>query len=448
MKLFGTDGIRGDSSKFPFDNDALFITGKAIAEVLAAAGKKILIIRDTRKSGKRIQNALANGMASAGAVAVFGGIMPTPAASFFLRSGQYWAGAVISASHNPYRDNGIKIFNSKGSKLTDSVESKIEKKINKYMRDGLKFSTAKIEKREKNGLLKSYEHFLSESFGKGTLKNKKIVIDCANGAAYKSASNVLKKLGAKVIALNVKPDGKNINRNCGALYPEVAAAAVKKHKAFCGFCFDGDADRLICIDENGNIKDGDFFLGSMARYLKSRKKLKNNVLVTTVMANIGLIKAMEKEKIKVVTEKVGDRYVMEAMKKHKAVLGGEQSGHFIFRDILGAGDGLLSALQLLSALNYEGKTVSQMFCAIEKFPQVLINKTVAKKEPLEKLQKTSSLIKGYERKLGADGRILVRYSGTENLLRVMVEGTDKIEIGKMAQNIISCADKEISGKAI
>ena len=446
MKYFGTDGIRGDSSKFPFDNDTLFIIGKAVAEVLGGQ-KSILIIRDTRESGKRIQAALAKGILSAGTKIIFGGVMPTPAASFLLESGKYCAGIVISASHNPYMDNGIKIFNSKGSKLTDDVEAKIEKKIKKYIDMNLKIPPVKIPAKESVSLLKKYEQFVIKSFGKGTLKGKTIVIDCANGAAYKSAADVLKKLGAKTIALNIKPDGKNINKNCGALHPESAAEFVKKSKAFCGFCFDGDADRLICIDENGEIKDGDFFLGSMAKYLKGKKKLKNNVLVTTVMANIGLIKAMKEADIKVITSKVGDRYVLEDLRKYKASLGGEQSGHFIFMEILGTGDGLLSAVQLLAALNSEGKTLSQMFSGIDKFPQVLVNKTVKNKIPLEKLPNTSALINDYEKKLGSFGRILVRYSGTENLLRVMVEGKDKKEIADIANEIIDLANREINDKA-
>ena len=448
MKLFGTDGIRGDSNKFPFDDGALFIIGKAIAEVLGKK-KKILIIRDTRESGKRIQSALAGGIGSAGSEAVFGGVMPTPAASFLLRKGGYSCGAVISASHNPYGDNGIKIFNSKGRKLTDSEESKIENKISSYLNSKIKESEfcGKMPHEGSNLLLKQYENFIVGSFGKGSLKGKTIVADCANGASYKSAADVFKKLGAKVIAINVKPDGKNINKGCGALHPEKAAKAVKKYKAFCGFCFDGDADRLICIDENGEIKDGDFFLGAMAKHLKKTKKLKNNVLTATVMANMGLLKAMKEAKIKTVTSKVGDRYVLEDMKKYKASLGGEQSGHFIFKDILGTGDGLLSAVQLLAALNRENKTLSEFFSGIEKFPQILINKTVKAKIPLEKLPKTSALIKKYEKELAEDGRILVRYSGTENLLRVMSEGKDYASIKKMTQDIIDNACKEISEKS-
>lgn len=442
MKLFGTDGIRGDSFKFPFDNITLGIIGKSIAETLVSK-KDILVIRDTRESGKRIQKELAKGILSAGVTPVFGGIMPTPAASFLMQSGKYSAAVVISASHNPYMDNGIKIFNSKGLKIGDFVETEIEKKVNKYL--GLKavVSIKKIKVVENSELLKFYKEFIVRNFTGSDLKGKTIVIDCANGASYKCAPYVLRKLGARVIALNVKPNGKNINLNCGALQPEYAVKIVKELKAFCGFAFDGDADRLVCIDENGIVRDGDYFLASMACWLKSKKNLKNNILVATVMTNIGFLQAMKREKIKIVSAKVGDRYVISDMKKYKAVLGGEQSGHFIFKDILATGDGLLSAVMLLTALSDKNKTMLEFMNVIEKFPQVFINKKVSVRIPVEKLSESYKLIKSYERSLGTDGRILVRYSGTETLLRVMVEGKEIKEIKTIAKNIADSIEKEI-----
>jgi phosphoglucosamine mutase len=442
MKLFGTDGIRGDSSRFPFDDITLEIIGKSIAETFLSK-KDILVIRDTRESGKRIQKELAKGILSAGVTPVFGGIMPTPAASFLMQSGKYSAAVVISASHNAYMDNGIKIFNSKGLKIGDFVEAEIEKKINKYL--GLKavISVKKIRTVENSELLKFYEEFIVRNFTGSGLRGKTIIIDCANGASYKCAPCVLRMLGAKVIALNAKPNGKNINLNCGALHPEYAAKTVKKLKAFCGFAFDGDADRLVCIDEDGIVRDGDYFLASMAGWLKSKKKLKNSILVATVMTNMGFLQAMKREKIKIVSAKVGDRYIMENMKKYKATLGGEQSGHFIFKDVLATGDGLLSAVMLLTALIDKNKTMSEFMNVIEKFPQVFINKRVSGKIPVEKLSESCELIKSYERSLGADGRILVRYSGTENLLRVMVEGKEMKEIEAIAENIAGSIEKEI-----
>ncbi|MDR3306603.1 MAG: phosphoglucosamine mutase [Endomicrobium sp.] len=443
MKLFGTDGIRGDSSKFPFDNSTLNIIGRCIAEVLDV-NKSILIIRDTRKSGKRIQAKLSEGMSMAGTKTVFGGIMPTPAASLLLKKGKYRAAVVISASHNPYMDNGIKIFNSNGYKLSESIEEKIEAKINKYIASKDIFPRKKISLKENSKLIKFYENFIVKNFSGKKLKGKTIVLDCANGASYKCAPRILKRLGASVITLNANPDGKNINLNCGSLHPQSLCKAVKEYNAFCGFAFDGDADRLICVDENGVIRDGDYFLSAMSVWLKSKKKLKNNILVSTVMANIGLFRALKREKIKVISSKVGDRYVMEDMKKHKASLGGEQSGHFIFKDILATGDGLLSSVMILSALSVASKTMSEFMNVIEKFPQVLVNRKLTKKIPIENLPKSYNLIKTCEKSLGSDGRVLVRYSGTENLLRVMVEGKDVDEIRSIAESIADSVEKETS----
>ncbi|MDR2191919.1 MAG: phosphoglucosamine mutase [Endomicrobium sp.] len=452
MKYFGTDGIRGDAKKFPFDDNTLLAVGKAVGAKLGKKDKPFLIIRDTRQSGERIQKLLAQGLNLSGVKVVFGGVMPTSAAAFLTRQRsrgkgiaqeRFCGAAVISASHNPYQDNGVKIFNYRGLKLTDKTQNLIEKKISQYGAKSIRPNKT-LSAKKNDALIKEYENFVVENFRAGNLNGKKIVLDCANGAAFKCAPKVLKKLGASVALLNVKPNGKNINKNCGALHPEIAAKAVKKHKAFCGFAFDGDADRLICIDENGQIKDGDYFLYSMAAHLKRNGKLKNNVLVATVMSNIGLFKAAKKEKIKVITSQVGDRYVLEDLKKHKASLGGEQSGHFIFKDVLDTGDGLLSAVMILSALNDTGKKMSEFFNGLEKFPQVLINKKVSQKIPIEKLKNVSRLIKIYERKLDGDGRILARYSGTENLLRIMVEGKDKKEITDIANEIINLADREIN----
>ncbi|MDR3049686.1 MAG: phosphoglucosamine mutase [Elusimicrobiota bacterium] len=462
MALFGTDGIRGNSTKYPFDNGTLAIIGKAIAKVLCSKKDKLLIISDTRESGARIQKELARGIASEGVEAISGAAMPTPSASFILESKKFVAAIVISASHNPYIDNGIKIFASNGLKLKDGIEAKIEKEIRAFEKAAVKIPPLKKPIKKDLSLLKNYENFIISAYrhygfnrndgrkaanGKNEfLKNKTIVIDCANGASFKCAPEVLRKLGAKIIALNIKPNGKNINKNCGALYPQNLAKAVKKHKAFIGFAFDGDADRLICIDEKGGVKDGDFFLASMSKFLKKQGKLKNNVLVTTVMANIGLIIAMKNEKIKVITSKVGDRYVIEDMQKHKSSLGGEQSGHFIFRDILKTGDGLLSAAMLLSALSIENKKPSEFFSIIDKFPQILINKEVKEKVPFEKLQKSSQIIEKYKNDLKDKGRILVRYSGTENLLRVMAEGKDEKQIEQIAKTIINSIIGEINAQ--
>ncbi|MDR2676484.1 MAG: hypothetical protein LBC05_00480 [Endomicrobium sp.] len=443
MKLFGTDGIRGNASKFPFDDVTLRIIGKSIAEILSNK-KNILVVRDTRESGIRIQKELAKGILSAGLKPIFAGVMPTSAASFIMRNGKYSAAIVISASHNPYMDNGIKVFNSNGFKLEDFIESRIEKKINKYLNLKTTVSYQNIVIKENLQFLKLYEKFIIEKFNRDYLKGKKIVIDCANGSSYKCAPYIFKKLGAVVIVLNNNPNGKNINLDCGALYPEQVSTVVKKHKAFCGFAFDGDADRLVCINENGIVNDGDFFLASMAIWLKNKKKLKNHTLVTTTMANMGLLHTMKRENIKVIFAKIGDKYIIKNMIKNKTSFGGEQSGHFIFKDILPTGDGILSSIMLLTALDDENKTMSEFMYVIKKFPQILISKRVIKKVPIEKLLKSHNLIESYKKMLGPNGRILVRYSGTENFIRIMVEGKDVKIIKIISDDILNSIKKEIA----
>jgi len=444
MKFFGTDGIRGKSNEFPFDNNTVSLIGYVLAQNLDKKGNGILIGRDTRESGKRILKALQKGINAAGLKVINLGVLPTPAVAYLLKNNNYQAGIVISASHNPYLDNGIKFFSSKGMKLPDKVEAKLEKNLVKYIEEKkILKNVPKIKNLSGKNLIKQYEKFLVSLMPKDALKDKTIAIDCANGASYKIAPEVLKKLKAKVIVINNKPTGKNINLNCGALHPEVVAEVVKNKKTFCGFAFDGDADRVISVDDKGTIRDGDFFLGVVAKYLKDNNKLKNNTLVITVMANLGLLKAAKQENINIVTSKVGDRYVYEDLKKYKAIIGGEQSGHIIFKQLLDTGDGIISALQLLNILVKENKSLSQMCSWIKKYPQVLINEKVAEKIPLEKLPKTTKFIKEVEKMLGDNGRVLVRYSGTEKLLRVMLEGQDKKEIKQIAQNIIDVAKREI-----
>ena len=444
MKFFGTDGIRGKSNKFPFDNKTVSLIGYVLAETLDKKGNGVLIGRDTRESCNRIFKALQKGINSAKIKVIDLGIVPTPAVAYLLKRNNYQAGIVISASHNPYLDNGIKFFSSKGTKLPDKIENKLEKNLVKYINEKKVLNkSVKIKNVSGKKIIKQYVDFLISLMPKNSLKNKTIAIDCANGASYKIAPEVLKKLSAKVIVINNKPTGKNINLSCGALHPEKVAEVAKKEKAFCGFAFDGDADRVISVDDKGIIRDGDFFLGVVAKYLKDNNKLKNNTLVTTVMANLGLLKATKQIKVNVVTSKVGDRYVYENLKKYKAIIGGEQSGHIIFKQLLDTGDGIVSALQLLNILVKENKTLSQMCSWIKKYPQVLINEKVVEKIPLDKLLQTTKYIKQIEKKLGNNGRVLVRYSGTEKLLRVMLEGKDKKEIKQMANNIISLAKKEI-----
>ncbi|MDD5021241.1 MAG: phosphoglucosamine mutase [Endomicrobiaceae bacterium] len=446
MKLFGTDGIRGNANEFPFDNSTIELLGYVLAKNIKSKGKGILIGRDTRESGLRIFKFLQKGINSAGIKVTNLGVVPTPAVSYLLKTNNYQAGVVISASHNPYHDNGIKFFNSKGMKLSDSVENKLEQEITIFLNGKKKFpNTGKIKNLSGKNIIKQYKRFLLSTVPANMLKGKKIVVDCANGASYKIAIDILKKLKANLIILNNKPTGKNINLKCGALHTEQVSEVVKSKKAFCGFAYDGDADRIICVDDKGMIRDGDYFLAIVAKYLKEKKQLKNNTLVVTVMANIGLLKAMKELDITTVTSKVGDRYVYQDLIKHKAILGGEQSGHIIFKNLLDTGDGILSSLQLLKILVEKDVKLSDMSSFFTKYPQVLINEKVERKIPFENLPKTSSLIRDIESKLGSNGRVLARYSGTENLLRVMIEGQDKTEIEKMAQSVIGLAKQEIKG---
>ncbi|MDD5101714.1 MAG: phosphoglucosamine mutase [Endomicrobiaceae bacterium] len=447
MEFFGTDGIRGNSNEFPFDNKTVSLIGYVLAKNIAKNGNGILIGRDTRESGNRILKALQRGINEAGVKVIDLGVVPTPAVAYLLKHNNYQAGIVISASHNPYHDNGIKFFNSKGMKLPDAIETKLEKELVKYINKKKEIVLKnKIKNQSGKSLIKQYQNFLISLLPKNSLKNKKIIIDCANGASYKIAQDVLKKLKATVVVINNKPTGKNINLNCGALHPEVVSGIVKKENAFCGFAFDGDADRVIAVDDKGVVRDGDYFLAVVAKHLKGNNKLKNNTLVITVMANLGLLKAMKEAGINTVVSKVGDRYVYDDLKKHKAILGGEQSGHIIFKNLLDTGDGIISALQLLNILvaGSGNNKLSDLCSWIKKYPQILINEKVVKKIPIKDLPETSKLINKIELKLADNGRVLVRYSGTENLLRVMIEGQDKTEIKKLAQDIINIAKQEIS----
>jgi phosphoglucosamine mutase len=450
MKLFGTDGIRGVAGKFPLDRRTVKRIGLSVAEILKKKKSKpaVLIGRDTRKSGAMIVSELKKGFSSAGVQVKDLGVIPTPGVAYMSRHNAVLAGIVVSASHNPYKDNGIKIFSTKGTKLSDALENKIEKCIHR----NLQKTAGKFPKKSRlknNGAnaaasVSQYEKFLQGQFTDGlSLKNTKIVLDCANGSAHKIAPRIFSNFGANILALNVSPDGYNINENCGSLHVQNLSKEVIKNKAFCGIAFDGDADRVIFVDEKGDIRDGDFILAIISKFWKKLGKLKNNTLVSTVMANLGLVKAMDEQGIKLVKASVGDRYVYEAMVKNGAVVGGEQSGHIIFRNILPTGDGILSAIELLNVALKSGKTISELSSVMKKYPQVLLNTKVEEKLPLQSLKETSKLIKGFQNKLNKNGRILVRYSGTENLLRVMVEGLEIDFISNIAKQISEVAVREI-----
>lgn len=446
-KYFGTDGVRGRANVEPMTADFAIKLGRAAAGLFrnnSDTHRKIVIGKDTRLSCYMFENALVAGICSAGIDAVMIGVLPTPAVAFLTKSLRADAGVVISASHNPYYDNGIKFFNANGYKLADVTELEIERMIDEN-EPGLSFERVGKASRIETAIGR-YVEFVKNTFCKSmNLKGLKIVLDCANGASYRVGPLALSELGADLFLINVKPDGTNINENCGAVHPEAMAAEVVKRGADIGISFDGDADRVIFADEKGNIVDGDKIMGVCALEMMNEGRLNNDTIVATVMSNIGFERSMNRIGVSLIRSQVGDRYVMEDMARHGCNLGGEQSGHLIFSDYNTTGDGLITSMQLLSAVVKSGKPLSELCSFIESYPQVIKNVSVKTKIPLENLEKTGALIKNASDKLASSGRILVRYSGTENKLRVMIEGRDYDKIDAFAEDIAAEAVKEING---
>ena len=446
-KLFGTDGIRGVANIFPMTPEMVLSIGKATAHVFKEkCGKKkpkFVIGKDTRLSGYMIENALASGIVSVGADVLLVGPMPTPAIAHLTKALNADAGIVLSASHNPAEDNGIKIFSENGHKLSDNVEDEIEK----YVLSG-KIKTEHIKgdligkAHRVDDAKERYIEFAKASVESMSMKGLRVILDCANGAAYNTAPHILSELGAEVVVLNDRPDGLNINLDCGALHPEKMMEIVKKEKAHIGIALDGDADRVIVCDEKGRSVDGDHIIAICAINMKEKGTLKKNSVVVTIMTNKGFDIAMAKERIKVVKTKVGDRYVVDEMRKKGYVLGGEQSGHIIFSNYTTTGDGMISALQLLRIMKERGEKLSKLAECMTSLPQVLVNVDVKEKKDISKL-KVNKNIKDAESKLGEKGRVLVRYSGTQNLCRIMIEGENKREIQKIANDIAKTMKKEL-----
>ena len=444
-RYFGTDGVRGRANVFPMTAEFALKLGKAAAKIFKNEGKKhrIVIGKDTRISGYMFENAIVSGICSMGVDAIMLGVLPTPAIAFITRSVRADAGIVISASHNPYFDNGIKFFSADGYKLPDEIELEIERLIEEGVESTNSRSIGKAYRIET--AIGRYVEYAKSTFNKKyDLNGLKIVLDCANGAAYKVAPLALAELGADIIVLNDKPDGENINKNCGAVYPEAMAKEVRRVNADLGISFDGDADRVIFCDEKGDVVDGDFIMGICADDMKSEGLLNKNTLVATVMSNLGFEKSLKSRGIKLIRTLVGDRYVLEEMIKGWYNLGGEQSGHLIFSDYNTTGDGLISALQLLKVIVKKEKLLSELKSFIEVYPQVLHNVEVPAKIPLHELPTTLKTIKKIEKKLSDKGRILVRYSGTENKLRIMAEGEDKETVDILCKEIIDTVIDEIS----
>ncbi|MDR0646678.1 MAG: phosphoglucosamine mutase [Elusimicrobiota bacterium] len=437
-KYFGTDGIRAIAGEFPLTRDFVIKTGFcALKEIAAQDGtdrlsKTVLIAEDSRASGPQIAKFLSDGILAAGFNVTHIGIAPTPAVSYLVSSKKFICGVVISASHNPAEFNGIKFFNHDGRKLNEDLENKIETAIENTRQIPLTPPEVKFIKND--SLIEEYIDFLKSTLPPQTnFKGLKIVLDCANGASYKTAPQVFKDLGVETIMLFDKPNGLNINDNAGALHTQTMQKTVKEKEAFMGFSFDGDADRVIACDEEGNQFDGDDILATAALHLKSKNLLKNNKVVLTVMANLGLINFLKQNGIEPVLTAVGDKYVFEALEKEGLSLGGETSGHIILRNIAPTGDGVLCALQLLSIIKLSGKKPSWFKKQWKKYPLELISVWVDKKIPLEEVKGFLDYVKTLESQMGGAGKIFVRYSGTEPLLRILVEGEDEKQVAEIAR---------------
>ncbi|HSS38438.1 MAG TPA: phosphoglucosamine mutase, partial [Polyangia bacterium] len=446
-----TDGIRGVANRDPMTAEVALRLGQAVAQRFRHPDRpgRIVIGKDTRLSGYMLESAMQAGIVSAGADVMLVGPLPTPGIAFITWSMRADAGVVISASHNPYQDNGIKIFAADGFKLPDEIEAELERSMERIAAGD---ATARAEPDAIGKAVRiddaggRYVQFLKQVFPKEhTLDGVKVVVDCSNGAAYEVAPQVFQELGADVIELNVWPDGRNINYECGALHPEKLAEEVRQSGAALGVALDGDADRLILSDEKGNIVDGDQVMAILATRMLARGQLPQETVVATVMSNLGLERALAAKGGKLLRTAVGDRYVVEAMREKGLSLGGEQSGHIIFLDHATTGDGMVAALRVLAVMVAEGKPLSELAKAMTRYPQVLLNFPVAKKRPFEEMPAVQQVIASVEKRLGSEGRVVVRYSGTESKARVMIEGTDEAGIKAQANEIAQTLQRELAG---
>lgn len=447
-KLFGTDGIRGVANVYPMTAEMAVQIGRAIAHISKTKNHRhrIVIGKDTRLSGYMLESALTAGICSMGVDVLLVGPMPTPGIAFITNNMCADAGMIISASHNPFQDNGIKIFSREGFKLPDKQEAKIEELIFSKSIDSLRPTACDLGKAFRiEDALGRYIVFLKNTFPKElSLEGIKIVIDCGNGATYKVAPTIFNELGAETITVNANPNGENINLNCGSLYPRELAKEVLRRKANVGLAFDGDGDRLIAVDEKGNIVNGDQIITICAYLMKKEGRLKNNVLVTTVMSNLGLSLTLKELGINHFTTNVGDRYVLEEMIKRNAVLGGEDSGHLIFLEYHTTGDAIITALQLLRALLKEKRSLGDFSKMMKIFPQITINVEVKRKPDLNSEPEIMRVIKKVENELANQGRVLVRYSGTQSLCRVMVEGSTQEKSEYFAKKIAQVVELQLS----
>ena len=445
--LFGTDGIRGVANVDPMTAEMALLLGRAVAHVFRRSERrhKILIGKDTRLSGYMLEQAMASGICSMGVDVLLVGPLPTPGIAFLTRSLRADAGAVISASHNPFQDNGIKFFAATGFKLPDDVELEIERLLSDNSIAQLRPTATEIGKAFRvDDALGRYNVFVKNTFPRHlTLDGLKIAIDCANGSGYRVAPEVLSELGASVTTIGTEPDGENINRDCGALHPERLAQMVVETRSHLGIALDGDADRAIFVDETGSIVDGDEILTMAAAEMLKQGGLAKRTVVATVMSNLGLDLAIEGLGGRVVRTPVGDRYVVEEMVRSGYNLGGEQSGHVVFLDETTTGDGLITALFVLALVVERGRRLSELRRVMQRTPQVLLNVRVREKKELGDLAAVQRAIRSAEETLQRRGRVVVRYSGTETLARVMIEGDNTDTIRRLAEDIVSAFEEEV-----
>ena len=448
-KLFGTDGIRGKAGEFPLDAATIHIIGRSLARHLAenvGADPQIVVGRDTRESGSWMEQALIAGAHEAGARVKSAGVITTPGVAFLARTLPTAAGIVISASHNPYHDNGIKVFQPSGRKLDDAVERQIEADIenSNASSDNDDDASVTMASEEAAELQTRYVDYLTKEVARNLcLSNLTIVMDCANGAAYQIAPEVFRRLGASVLAINNEPDGHNINLNCGSLHIEGLQARVVGERADLGVAFDGDADRALFVDSEGNFVDGDATLWVLANDFRSQSELPGDRVVATVMSNIGLEVAFRDEGIGLTRTDVGDKYVLDEILRSGAALGGEQSGHIIFPKVSLAGDGIITTIMMLRAMQRRNQSLSQLTRGFQRYPQLLVNVRVSEKRPFEELPAVKQATREVEQSLNGRGRMLLRYSGTELLARIMIEGEAEDQIAGYAEKLAEAIQREI-----
>ena len=448
-KLFGTDGIRGRANEFPMTTDLALKVGCAAAHVFRSRHRrpKIIIGKDTRLSGYMIEYAITAGICSMGVDALLVGPLPTPGIAFITGSMRANAGIVISASHNPHEYNGIKIFGSDGYKLPDEMERIMEEIVDSGEIESLQRPAAADIGRARriDDAQGRYIVYLKNTFPRAqTLEGMKLVIDCAHGAAYRVAPTVLEELGAEVILTGDRPNGRNINQDCGALHPEHMAALVRENGAQAGFALDGDADRVIFADEKGEILDGDQLMAICATHYLKHGLLREKTVVATIMSNLGFEVALRKQGATLERTPVGDRYVVERMRQRRFNLGGEQSGHLVFLDHSTTGDGILSALQVLAVMLTENRPLSELKRVMDRYPQKLVNVPVAQGRRMDGIPELAALEQSLCARLGAEGRMVIRPSGTEPVIRVMVEGADAVLIEETAREMAACIQKHLS----